>query len=94
MTDAENLKRKLSAAESRWEACQLQAANAQRELDYAIAVYEQHKDELPPTDQESTQAKIDEQKDAIKDFLLKSYQVFQDAVKAHDSGMSRINAKL
>lgn len=94
MSDADNLKRKLAAAESRWEAVQMQAANAQRELDYAVAVLEEHKSELSPTELVSTEAKIQEQKDAIKTYLLKGHQVFQDAVRYHDSGMSRINAKL
>lgn len=76
----ERLEQKKAAAESRWEAAQMQAANAQRELDYAISVFEKHKDELSTTEQQSTVVKIDEQRNLIKDFLLKSHQVYQNAV--------------
>lgn len=88
----ENLERKRNGAESRWEAIQLQAANAQRELDYAIALFEKHKDELSTKDQESTMAKIDEQKQAIKSYLLRGYQVHEEAQRAYESGMKRLHA--
>jgi hypothetical protein len=67
---------KLAAAESRWEAAQLQAANAQRELDYAIAVFDQGKAELDGAQIEAIMAQIEVQKSAIKKFLLDSHEVF------------------
>jgi hypothetical protein len=78
-----NPDQKLAAAESRWEAAQLQAANAQRELDYAIAVVENGKSELNDDQIKALDAQIQLQKDSIKDFLMKSHQVYQDAVKGY-----------
>ena len=53
-----NPEQKKEAAEARWEAAQLQAANAQRELEYAVAVFEQGKEEL-------------ERANILKDFISK-----------------------
>lgn len=74
-----NPEQKLSAAESRWEAQQMQAANAQRELDYAIAVYEKHKDELDEAQREATEAQIEAQKAQIKEYVMKGHQAFVEA---------------
>jgi hypothetical protein len=87
-----NPDQKLAAAESRWEAAQLQAANAQRELDYAIAVVEQGKSELTEEQLQTLEAQIQIQKDAIKDFLMKSHQVYKDALLFHKAGVLRKNA--
>jgi hypothetical protein len=82
MSDKENLERKLAAAESRWEAIQLTAANAQRELDYAIAVFEKHVDELPEEARVSTKAQIEAQKELIKNHLMKGLAAYnQDKVR-------------
>jgi hypothetical protein len=88
--DENRLITKRDAAASRWEAVQLQAANAQRELDYAIAVVEQHKDTLSTEELQSTMAKIDEQKNEIKSYLLKGHQVFVESQRAYESGMSKV----
>jgi hypothetical protein len=89
MLDKDKLEQKMAAAESRWEAAQLQAANAQRELDYAVTVFEKHKDELGATEQQSTVVKIDEQRNQIKTFLLKSQQVYQSAVLHYNSEVKK-----
>lgn len=82
MSDIDNLKRKLAASESRWEAIQMTGANAQRELDYAVAVFEKHKEEMSTEDLQSTMAQIEEQKARIKDYVMKGYTVFsQDTVR-------------
>ena len=74
-----NPEQKLAAAESRWEAAQLQAANAQRELDYAIAVIENGKSELNEDQIAALDAQIQHQKDTIKEFLLKSRSAYASA---------------
>jgi hypothetical protein len=94
MSNEMNLKRKLSAAESRWEAVQMQAANAQRELDYAIAVVEQGRSELTEDQKIVLDAQINIQKETIKEYLMKGRQVYAEAVRYYESGMSRLNAKL
>lgn len=86
------LKAKRDAATSRWEAAQMQAANAQRELDYAVAVFEKHQDELEQAQIEATLAQIDAQKAQIKEYLMKGYQAFLEAEKAYTYGMSKLNA--
>jgi hypothetical protein len=70
---------KLAAAEARWEAAQLQAANAQRELDYAIAVFDQGKAELDGAQIEAIMAQVEVQREAIKKFLMDSHEVFVKA---------------
>jgi hypothetical protein len=74
---------KIAAAEARWEAAQLQAANAKRELDYAIAVFEEGKGELTGEQVSALQAQIQVQQDAIKDHLMKSKQAYVEAVLKH-----------
>jgi uncharacterized protein YfaP (DUF2135 family) len=83
MSDDYRSKVKLEAATSRWEAAQLQAANAQRELDYAIAIFEKHKDELEQAQIEATEAQIEAQKQIIKDSLMKGHQAFVEASVKH-----------
>jgi hypothetical protein len=92
MTTEFKLKAKKDAAQSRWEAVQMQAANAQRELDYAVAVFEKHQDELEQGQIEATQAQIDAQKDQIKEYLMKGYQAFLEAEKAYEYGVGKLNA--
>jgi len=93
MTTMQNLKRKLAASESRWEAVQLTAANAQHELDYAVAIFEKHKEELSTEELQSTMAQIDEQKNKIKNYLLNGRQVFtQDSLRLNGA-ISRLEEK-
>ena len=90
------LERKRNAAESAWEAIQLTAANGQRELDYAIAIFEKHQDEMREDDINSTRKKIEEQKQAIKDYLLKGHQKYQEDMLTYKSDLARLekNANL
>lgn len=90
----EHLEQKKAAAESRWEAIQLQAAMAQREIDFAVAYYSEHKDELDPTvyNTEEIDAQIERQKESIKDFLLKGHQAYKEAILSYDMGLKRLNA--
>jgi len=78
---------KKEAAEARWEAAQLQAANAQRELDYAVAVFEKNLEELDETTVTATKNKIEEQREAIKSFLMKSHEVFVSEMKQYEHKM-------
>jgi small-conductance mechanosensitive channel len=91
MTTEFKLKSKKEAAEARWEAAQLQAANAQRELDYAIAVVEQGKSELTEDQKTVIDAQIEIQRESIKDFLMKAHTVYQEAILAYQEGMRRLN---
>ena len=84
-----NPEQKKEAAEARWEAAQLQAANAQRELEYAVAVFEQGKEELTPEVIEAAYAQIEAQRDTIKSFLLKSHSVFVSEMKQYEFRISR-----
>jgi chorismate mutase len=79
-----NPEQKKEAAEARWEAAQLQAANAQRELDYAIAVFEQNKDELDQDTVEGVYSQINSQKESIKEFVMKSYSAYSSAIKEYE----------
>lgn len=90
MSDKKNLERKLAASESRWEAVQLTAANAQKELDYAIAVFEKHKDELTTEQLQSTMAQIDEQKNNIKSYLMRGYTVHNQNVIRLTKALERL----
>jgi hypothetical protein len=84
-----NPAQKLAAAEARWEAAQLQAATAQRELDYAVAVFEKNKNEVDADTVAATYAQITTQQEAIKSFLMKSKQVWDDENKAFAFRTSR-----
>ena len=96
MATIEKIEQKRSAAESAWEAIQLTAANAQRELDYAIAVFEQHENELREDEINSTRAKIEEQREAIRTYLLKGHQKYQEDMLMYKSNLARLekNASL
>jgi hypothetical protein len=79
-----NPEQKKQAAEARWEAAQLQAANAQRELDYAIVVFKKESATLPKETVELTNEKILEQQETIKTFLMKSHEVFVSEMKQYE----------
>lgn len=80
---------KKAAAEARWEAAQLQAANAQRELDYAVAVFEKESAGMPKEDIDVVNAKIWEQQETIKKFLLNSHSAFTSAMKEYEFKVSK-----
>lgn len=92
MGDKENLQRKLAAAESRWEAIQLTAANAQRELDYAVAVFEKHQDEMPQEERDTVSAQIEKQKETIKDYVLKGQSAFASDFTRLSAAIARLEA--
>jgi len=80
---------KYEAAKSRWEAVQLQAANAMRELDYAVAVFEKDKTELDQETIDALYAQITAQKKTIEDFVMKSRTVFMDESKKYEFRANR-----
>ena len=88
----EHLEQKMAAAEARWEAAQLQAANAKRELDYAIAVVDQGKSELTEEQLTTLDAQVEIQQQTIKDFVMKSHQVYTEAILAYEGGLKRLRA--
>jgi hypothetical protein len=90
--DRERLEQKKAAAESRWEAAQLQAANAQRELDYAVAVVDKHADDMSPEELAAAKAQIAVQQNSIKDFTMKSFEVYKSALLTYENGLERLNA--
>jgi hypothetical protein len=90
MSTEYKLKAKREAAIARWEAEQMQAANAQRELDYAIAVFEQHKEELDSATIEATEAQIEAQKAQIKEYVMKALQSHNEALLSYEEQMRRL----
>jgi hypothetical protein len=90
--DKEHLEQKMAAAEARWEAAQLQAANAKRELDYAVAVVHESKSELTEEQITTIDAQAEIQQQAIKDFVMKSHQVYTEAILSYEGGLKRLNA--
>jgi hypothetical protein len=87
--DKDKVERKKNAAEARWEAAQLQAAAAQRELDYAVAIFEKDKTELDQETIDVIYAQIQSQKSVIEEFILKSKQVFLDETRQYEFRMNR-----
>jgi hypothetical protein len=87
--DKDKVERKKNAAEARWEAAQLQAAAAQRELDYAVAIFEKDKTELDQETIDAIYAQIQSQKSVIEEFIMKSKQVFMDETRQYEFRMNR-----
>lgn len=93
MSNKQNLERKLNNAERTWEEIQIRAASAQRELDYAVAVFEKHKAELQLKELEQTTAQIEVQRKAIKDYLEKGKTAYAQDIVRLTGALARLEEK-
>lgn len=81
----------LANATAKWEKQQLQAAVAAEQLDKALAVIEQYKDELTEKQLEDVVAQTNKKKAELEEFLMKARDTY--AKKLADLNVEAVFAK-